>query len=108
MPVPLLDVNAQNLPLERELTEAFTRVLRSGRFILGEEVEAFERECAAFLGAKFALGVTSGTPALMTAMAALEVDPGDEVILPAWTWYACYDAIILSGALPVFAEIDGS
>lgn len=72
------------------------------------KVLAFEKEYAAHLGAKFALGVTSGTAALYTAMAALEVGPGDEVILPAWTWYACYDAIVLSGALPVFAEIDES
>ena len=57
---------------------------------------------------KYAIGVTSGTTALYTAMAALEVGPGDEVILPAWTWYADYDAVVLSGALPVFAEIDES
>ncbi len=69
---------------------------------------AFEKEYAAHIGARFTLGVTSGTTALYTAMAALEVGPGDEVILPAWTWYACYDAIVLSGALPVFAEIDES
>jgi len=68
----------------------------------------FEKQYAAHLGVKYALGVTSGTTALFTAMAALEVGPGDEVILPAWTWYACYDAIVLAGALPVFAEIDES
>jgi 8-amino-3,8-dideoxy-alpha-D-manno-octulosonate transaminase len=68
----------------------------------------FEQVYAKTLGVKFALGVTSGTTALYTAMAALEVGPGDEVILPAWTWYADYDAIVLSGALPVFAEIDES
>ena len=72
------------------------------------KVLQFEKEYAAHLGAKFALGVTSGTAALMCAVAALEVGPGDEVILPAWTWYACYDAIVLAGALPVFAEIDES
>lgn len=72
------------------------------------KVLAFEKEYAAHLGAKYALGVTSGTTALYSAMAALEVGPGDEVILPAWTWYACYDAIVLCGALPVFAEIDES
>lgn len=72
------------------------------------KVLAFEKEYAAHIGAKFTLGVTSGTTALYTAMAALEVGPGDEVILPAWTWYASYDAIVLSGALPVFAEIDES
>ncbi len=68
----------------------------------------FEKAYAAHIGAKYAIGVTSGTTALYTAMAALEIGPGDEVILPAWTWYADYDAVVLSGALPVFAEIDGS
>ncbi|HUV14184.1 MAG TPA: DegT/DnrJ/EryC1/StrS family aminotransferase [Acidobacteriota bacterium] len=72
------------------------------------KVRAFEEEYASHIGVKHALGVTSGTTALVTAMAALEVGPGDEVILPAWTWYACYDAVVLSGALPVFAEIDES
>ncbi|MBN1417454.1 MAG: DegT/DnrJ/EryC1/StrS family aminotransferase [Planctomycetes bacterium] len=72
------------------------------------KVKAFEAEYAQHVGTKYALGVTSGTTALMTAMAALEVGPGDEVILPAWTWYACYDAVVLAGALPVFAEIDDS
>src|SRR5260370_2629897 len=57
---------------------------------------------------RFALAVTSGTAALSTALAALEVGPGDEVILPAWTWHSCYSAIVLAGALPVFAEIDES
>lgn len=68
----------------------------------------FEREFAAHQHTKYCVAVTSGTTALMTAMAALEVGPGDEVILPAWTWYACYDAILFAGALPVFAEIDES
>ncbi|MBZ5543982.1 MAG: aminotransferase class V-fold PLP-dependent enzyme [Acidobacteriia bacterium] len=68
----------------------------------------FEREYAEHQHTKYCIGVTSGTAALMTAMAALEVGPGDEVILPAWTWYACYDAIISAGALPVFAEVDES
>ncbi len=68
----------------------------------------FEKAYAAHIGVKHAIGVTSGTTALFTAMAAMEIGPGDEVILPAWTWYADYDAIVLSGALPVFAEIDDS
>ena len=72
------------------------------------KVLQFEKDYAAHLGVKYALGVTSGTTALYTAMAALEIGPGDEVILPAWTWYADYDAVVLSGALPVFAEIDES
>jgi len=68
----------------------------------------FEKELAAHRGAKYCLAVTSGTAALIVAVAGLGVGPGDEVILPAWTWYACYDAIIASGATPVFAEIDES
>jgi 8-amino-3,8-dideoxy-alpha-D-manno-octulosonate transaminase len=74
----------------------------------GSKVLQFEKAYADHIGVKHAHGVTSGTTALYTAMAALEIGPGDEVILPAWTWYADYDAIVLSGALPVFAEIDDS
>lgn len=72
------------------------------------KVLQFEKAYAQHLGVKYALGVTSGTTALYTALAALEIGPGDEVILPAWTWYADYDAIVLCGGLPVFAEIDES
>jgi len=68
----------------------------------------FEREFAAHQHTKYCVAVTSGTTALMTAMAGLGVGPGDEVILPAWTWYACYDAVLAAGALPVFAEVDES
>jgi 8-amino-3,8-dideoxy-alpha-D-manno-octulosonate transaminase len=72
------------------------------------KVLQFEKAYAAHLGVKHALAVTSGTTALYTAMAALEIGPGDEVIVPAWAWYADYDAVVLAGALPVFAEIDES
>lgn len=74
----------------------------------GGKVAQFEQGYAAHIGAKFAFAVTSGTTALYTAMAALEIGPGDEVILPAWTWYADYDAVVLCGGLPVFVEIDES
>jgi 8-amino-3,8-dideoxy-alpha-D-manno-octulosonate transaminase len=72
------------------------------------KVAMFENEYAARMRTKYALAVTSGTAALHTAMAALEVGPGDEVILPAWTWFSCYNAVLQVGALPVFAEIDES
>jgi 8-amino-3,8-dideoxy-alpha-D-manno-octulosonate transaminase len=72
------------------------------------KVAIFENEYAARMRTRYALAVTSGTAALHTAMAALEVGPGDEVILPAWTWYSCYNTIIQAGGLPVFAEIDES
>lgn len=68
----------------------------------------FEREFASYMGTKYALGLTSGTASLHTALAALGVGPGDEVILPAWTWHACYTTIIMMGALPVFTEVDDS
>jgi 8-amino-3,8-dideoxy-alpha-D-manno-octulosonate transaminase len=72
------------------------------------KVAIFENEFAARMQTRYALAVTSGTAALHVAMAALEVGPGDEVILPAWTWYSCYNTVIQAGALPVFAEIDES
>lgn len=72
------------------------------------KVATFETEFASRMQTKYALAVTSGTAALQCAMAALGIGPGDEVILPAWTWHSCYNAIVLAGALPVFAEIDES
>lgn len=72
------------------------------------KVATFEREFADKMQTRFALGVTSGTAALQCAVNSLEIGPGDEVILPAWTWHSCYCAIVLAGALPVFAEIDAS
>lgn len=73
-----------------------------------QKAATFEKEFAHRMQARFALAVTSGSAALQVAVAALEIGPGDEVILPAWTWYSCYNAIVLAGALPVFAEIDES
>lgn len=73
-----------------------------------KKVMQFEREFAARMGVKYALAVTSGTAALQCAMAALEIGPGDEVILPSWTWHSCFNAIVLAGALPVCVEIDES
>lgn len=72
------------------------------------KVATLEREFAAWMKTKYALAVNSGTSALQAALAALEVGPGDEVIIPAWTWHSCFHAVVLSGALPVCAEIDES
>src|SRR5436309_3571312 len=72
------------------------------------KVLAFEKELAERMQTKYALAVTSGTAALTTALAALGIGPGDEVILPAWSWYACFNSIVMNGALPVFAESDPS
>lgn len=105
MPVPLLDVNAQNLPLENELQEAFTRVLRHGRFIMGPEMEVLEREVADMVGARHALAVSSGTDALLLALMALDIRPGDEVLCPAFTFFATAGAVARLGAVPVFTDI---
>src|SRR5262245_36020666 len=72
------------------------------------KVLTFEKELAARMQVKYALGVSSGTAALTTALAALGIGPGDEVILPAWSWYSCFNSIVMHGALPVFAESDES
>lgn len=104
MKVPLLDVNAQNLPLEAELTETFTRVLHSGRFIMGPEVDAFEAEVADFVGAKHGIGVTSGTDAILLALMALGIGAGDEVLCPTFTFFATAGCISRLGAVPVFVD----
>ncbi len=105
MPVPLLDVNAQNLPLESELQAAFTQVLQHGRFIMGPEMETFEKEVAAMTGARHALSVSSGTDALLLALMALDIQPGDEVLCPAFTFFATAGAVSRLGAVPVFTDI---
>jgi dTDP-4-amino-4,6-dideoxygalactose transaminase len=105
-PIPLIDVKAQYAPLIPELEERFSAVLQSGRFIFGPEVEAFEREAAAFLEVPHAIGVANGTDALVLVLEALEIGRGDEVICPAFTFYASAEAIARVGATPVFADID--
>lgn len=104
MQVPMLDVRRQNAPLERELREAFDRVLRSGNYILGADVERFERDAAAVAGARFAIGVSSGTDALLAAFLSLGIGRGDEVICPAFTFFATAGCIVRVGATPVFAD----
>ncbi len=105
MPVPLLDVNAQNHPLESELQAAFNQVLKHGRFIMGPEMEIFEKEIAAMTGARHALSVSSGTDALLLALMALNIKPGDEVLCPAFTFFATAGAVSRLGAVPVFTDI---
>lgn len=104
MKVPLLDINAQNLVLEEELREAFLRVIRSGRFILGPEVEEFEKKVAEMAGAKHGIGVSSGTDAILLALMAHDIGPGDEVLCPSFTFFATAGCIARAGATPVFVD----
>jgi dTDP-4-amino-4,6-dideoxygalactose transaminase len=104
MAVPLLDLNAQNLPLENDLKAAFERVLKSGHFIMGPEITAFESEIARFIGVKHAIGVSSGTDAILLALMALDIKPGDEVLCPSYTFFATAGCVARAGALPVFVD----
>ena len=106
MPVPLFDTSTPLAPLRGEIDAAVARVLDSGRFILGPEVAAFEREFAGYCGARHAVGVANGTDALTIALRALDVGPGDEVIVPSFTFYASAEAIPPTGARPVFCDVD--
>jgi dTDP-4-amino-4,6-dideoxygalactose transaminase len=104
--IPLVDVKAQYAPLLPELQAAFAAVLDDGKFVLGPNVKAFEQEAADYLGVPQTIGVANGTDALVLALDALEIGPGDEVICPAFTFYATAEAIARRGATPVFADVD--
>jgi dTDP-4-amino-4,6-dideoxygalactose transaminase len=105
-PIPLGDTKAQYAPLIPELVRAFEDVLESGQFIFGPNVTAFEEEAAAYLGVPETIGVANGTDAIVIALDALGVGPGDEVICPAFTFFATAEAIARLGATPVFADVD--
>ena len=104
--IPLIDVKAQYAPLLPRLREALDAVLQSGTFILGPNVAAFEEESAAYLGVPQTIGVANGTDALVLALDAMDVGAGDEVVCPAFTFYATAEAIARRGATPVFADVD--
>ncbi|HUH81950.1 MAG TPA: DegT/DnrJ/EryC1/StrS family aminotransferase [Solirubrobacteraceae bacterium] len=104
--VPLFDTATPLEPLREELRDAVLRVMDSGRFILGPEVEAFESEFASYCGADQAVGVANGTDAITIALRAMGVGPGDEVVVPSFTFYASVEAIPPTGATPVFCDID--
>jgi dTDP-4-amino-4,6-dideoxygalactose transaminase len=104
--IPLVDVKAQYAPLIPELRERIQEVLDSGEFILGPNVKAFEQEASAYLGVQQTVGVANGTDALVLVLDAMGIGPGDEVICPAFTFYATAESIVRRGATPVFADID--
>ena len=105
-PIPMLDVPAQNAPFATELRAAFDRLLANGMYINGPDVAAFEAACALYIDVSHAIGVSSGTDALLVALMALDVGPGDEVITTPFTFFATGGCISRLGATPVFVDID--
>ncbi|MDD5560546.1 MAG: DegT/DnrJ/EryC1/StrS family aminotransferase [Candidatus Omnitrophica bacterium] len=107
MRIPALDLKKQIAPIRRELDAAIKEVIDNTGFILGHEVERFEQDAAKYSGAKYAVGVSNGTDAIILSLLALGIEPGDGVICPAFTYYATAGAVASIGARPVFADIDG-
>lgn len=106
MEIPLLDLKKQYEDIKEEVQAAINEVLNSTRYIMGEQVEKFEKEIADFCECKYAIGVASGTDALLLALKALNIGPGDEVIVPTFTFFATAGVVSRLGAKPVFADID--
>jgi len=107
-PIPFVDVAAQRRRLGARIDEAIARVLAHCQFIMGPEVAALEQQLATFCGARHALGCASGTDALLLALMAKGIGPGDAVICPAFTFCASAEAVVLVGATPVFADVDAA
>jgi dTDP-4-amino-4,6-dideoxygalactose transaminase len=106
MTVPLFDLKLQYRGLEKQVEEAVNRVLNSGCFILGPEVKALEEEVAKYTGCAAAIACASGSDAISLALAALDIGPGDEVIVPTFTFFASASCVARLGARPVFTDID--
>src|SRR5262247_481011 len=104
--VPLLDLHAQNGPLRDEILAAIARVCDSQRFIMGPEIEALEEELARMLGVGHAVAVSSGTDAVLLALMALGIGPGDDVVTSTYSFFATAGAVVRVGARPVLVDID--
>jgi dTDP-4-amino-4,6-dideoxygalactose transaminase len=104
--IPMLDLRAQYASIREEIREALDAVLEAQHFILGPQVAALEKEVAQYCGRKFGVGVASGTDALLLALHAAGAGPGDEVIVPAFSYIATADVVSLLGATPIFVDVD--
>jgi dTDP-4-amino-4,6-dideoxygalactose transaminase len=104
-PVPMLDVNRQNAPLQAEIERAIAEVARTGSFVHGPACREFEEAMASYCGVEHAVGCASGSDALLLALMALDIGPGDDVVLPSFTFFATAGAVWRLGARPVFADI---
>jgi dTDP-4-amino-4,6-dideoxygalactose transaminase len=103
--IPMIDLRAQHAELEEEISEGFSAVLASGRFVLGDAVQSFESDLARICRAEFAIGCNSGTDALWLALRGLGIGPGDAVLCPAYSFFATAATIARVGARPIFADI---
>jgi dTDP-4-amino-4,6-dideoxygalactose transaminase len=106
MPVPLFDTKTPLAPLREQILARIAEIVDSSHYILGPNVEAFEREFADYCGVPLAVGVANGTEAITIALRAMGVGPGDEVVVPSFTFYASAEAIPPTGATPVFCDVD--
>jgi dTDP-4-amino-4,6-dideoxygalactose transaminase len=106
MSIPLFDTGTPLAPLRAAIGARVSEVLDHARFILGPEVQEFEREFADYLGVRHVIGVANGTDAITIALRALGVRPGDEVVVPSFTFYASAEAVVNAGARPVFCDVD--
>jgi dTDP-4-amino-4,6-dideoxygalactose transaminase len=106
--IPLVDLVAQYHSIKQEIDDAVNATLESGHFILGPAVLKFEESIASYLGVKFAIGLASGTDALVLALRALNIGAGDEVIIPAYTFFATAGTVMSVGAKPVIVDVDPS